>query len=138
METAEYHSSEYCVMPQMITSETIFNGWQYYQTTMHLLGITERDDLNIWVGRRTNEYNNAVFKGIIAYETSMFYGSILAYAKVKRKEYFSCNGLCEPKRSTQILDIYKETQAFCKKEYFGQYDVERYMYERIYGKLKSV
>ena len=118
-------TTDYCVLPQFITTDNMFDGTQYYSTTEHLLGITDNPDG--WIKRRIYDYNNSVFKGSLGFEHSSIYGSILVYAKIGEKEFYSCNGLCDPERSTQILDIYKKVKEFCGKEYFGQYTFEEYM-----------
>lgn len=130
-QTEEY-SSEFCVLPKYVNTENMFHGTQYYNTTEHLLGITENKES--WVGHRIYNYNNPIFKGTIGYSSSAYYTSLVRYIKIGRKEYHSCNGLCDPKRSTQILDIYKAVQAVVGNEYITQYDVERYMLTEI---LKS-
>jgi hypothetical protein len=125
MQTTEHISTDYCVLPQFITTDNMFDGTQYYNTTEHLLGITDNPDG--WIKHRIYDYNNSVFKGSLGFEHSSVCGSLLTYAQIGEKEFYSCNGLCEPERSTQILDVYKKVKEFCGKEYFGKYYFEEYM-----------
>lgn len=125
----EYRTADYCVLPRFITKKNMFDGTQYYSATEHILGIKPADSK--WVNRRVYSYDNPIFKGVIAYESNVIYGSIVVYIKIKDKEYYSCNGLCEPERSTQILELYKKVKEYCGKEYFGQYDIEEYMFVEL-------
>lgn len=122
----EYLSSEYCVLPQFITKENMFDGTQYYSTTEHILGITQNP--SSWEKIRVYDYNNSIFKGTISYQFSSFYGSIVTHIQQDGNDYYSCNGLCEPERSTQILDLYKKTKEYCGKDNIGQCDLEQYMF----------
>lgn len=125
----QYLSSYFCVLPQFITDKNMFDGYQYYQTTEHILGITTNKDS--WEKVRCYNYNNSVFKGTLSFCHNHFYGQILTHANVDGKDYYSCNGLCEPERSTQILELYKKVKDHCKKEYFSQYDIEQYMFVEL-------
>jgi len=125
----ETHSSEFCVLPKYLTIENLFDCYQHYETVEHLLGITTNE--NSWEKVRIYNYNNSVFKGILSFCHNYIYGQILTHININGKDYYSCNGLCSPNESTQILEIYKAVKEHSGKKYPTQNDFDRYMFSKI-------
>lgn len=119
------NSVEYCMLPQYVNSDNMFDGWQYYQTTMHLLGMKEAYS-PIMNGRFYN-YNNKVFSGTIGYESCSIYGNLIRMVEYNNEKYYACNDL---KKAN--IPWYNEFIVETGVEHPTSYDLERWMFKKIY------
>lgn len=119
-------SSEYAKIPGLITSDNMFDGYQYYQTTEYMLGI--KDVTSPYQCGQSREYNNKVFKGVITYMSNQVYGTLVFAVKIKNKIYYSSNG------DVENIPLMKDILKDSGHNLLTPHDIERYMFKQLYNR----
>lgn len=127
----EFQSTEYCMMPNLVTTENMGHGWQYYQTTMHIIGaeeITQPGDCYPVI-----KYKNPYVDCTVCWSSIKYYkkNTAVFYVEIKGKKYYGSDG------NAKKLPFYDEMGNDGSGPYWSklvsQRDFEEYLLKKIKG-----
>lgn len=86
------HTCEHAMMPHLINSDNMYHGWQYYQTTEHMLGVTDLS--SNMTSCSCKHYDNPVINCIINWESLKYHqkSTLMASIEINSKTWYACNG----------------------------------------------
>ena len=125
----EFYSHEYAIMPNQITSKNMFDGWQYYQTTEHMLGITDMN-VSLFSGgaHKEKHYKNSFIDCKIVWSELKYHkhNDTIFSIEIEGRKFYSCDG--------NIKKIEKLKELSFVEELICSYDFERLLFKKIYNR----